>query len=85
MDKFKNINPNEFTLTAFIIGYILCQNLNTNEQNSLGNWFELLGQVLETTAAQNQLLQNNSNKTTNNVNIDTIKTAVDIMNKNLNN
>lgn len=78
MNIFKNINPNEFTLSAIVIGYILCENLNTNEQNALGNWFELLGQVLETSSAQRQLLQNNTVD-----NMETLKKAVDIINKNL--
>lgn len=41
------------TLTAFLIGYSLTDVLNSTEQNSVGNFFMLLGQTLCTNAAEN--------------------------------
>lgn len=41
------------TLTAFMIGYILIDNLNSNEQNALGNFFMLVGQTLSTSGSEN--------------------------------
>ncbi len=40
-----------------VLGFALLGNLDYNQQNSLGSWLELIGQVLESNAAQGQLLQ----------------------------
>lgn len=48
----------EFTLSAIIIGYLLIDEMTPAEQNSLGNWFMLIGQVLSTNSAQQQVLNN---------------------------
>lgn len=53
---------NTYTLSAIIIGYILLNDATPAEQNSLGNWFMLIGQVLCTNSAQQQVL-NNRNRT----------------------
>ena len=47
-----NLSPFEFTTTATILGYMLSLILTTSEQNSVGNWFELVGQILLTFNAQ---------------------------------
>lgn len=41
------------TLTAFLIGYILIDNLNSNEQSAIGNFFMLIGQTLCTSGSEN--------------------------------
>ena len=41
------------TLTAFLIGYMLIDNLNSNEQNAIGNFFMLIGQTLCTSGSEN--------------------------------
>ena len=94
MDFLSNINSNEFTISAFVIGYLLCDNLTPAKQNSIGNWFMLIGQVLATNASQQQVI-NNANKTSNSSNrhiindeindIDELKRAIDIINNKLNN
>lgn len=56
-----------YSSSAFIIGILLCDDLTPAEQNSLGNWFILVGQALCTNSAQQQLL-NNRNKTANEYN-----------------
>lgn len=93
--NLSNINANEFTTIAFIIGLLLCDNLTPAEQNSIGNWFMLVGQVLATNASQQQVI-NNKNNTSNNSNthivndnnlndINSLKKAVEIINNKLNN
>lgn len=52
-----NVDPHVFSLIAVGIAYALVGDLNVNEQNSLGNWFELLGQYMLTHAAQQQLMK----------------------------
>lgn len=41
------------TLTAFLIGYILIDHLDSNEQNAVGNFFMLIGQTLCTSGGEN--------------------------------
>ena len=50
-----------YTLSAIIIGYILLNDSTPAEQNSLGNWFMLIGQVLCSNSAQQQVLNNRNN------------------------
>lgn len=47
-----SLSPFEFTFLASVVGYVLAFNLTPNEQNALGNWFELVGQTLLTFSAQ---------------------------------
>ena len=61
MNLVPNINAKTFTLSAIIIGYILIDNATPAEQNSLGNWFMLIGQVLCTNSAQQQVINNRKN------------------------
>lgn len=60
-----------FTLSAVVVGFLLLQELDLNEQNDLGNWFLLLGQLLCTNAARLAILQENNptSTTTNNENM----------------
>lgn len=67
-DWFSTLNPYEFTFVATIIGGVIAPILNTSQQNSLGNFFEQIGQTLETISSQAQTniqyrqnTQNNSN------------------------
>ncbi len=66
-----NINPTTYNLLAVAIGIILVGDLNANEQNSLGNWFLLLGQYLATNASQQQLIESRIDN--NNININSKK------------
>ena len=47
-----SLSPIEFTTLGVITGYILTISLDVQAQNALGNWFELVGQVLLTASAQ---------------------------------
>ncbi len=66
-----NIHPTTYNLIAVFIGIALVGDLNANEQNSLGNWFMLLGQYLATNASQQQLIE--SRIENNNININSKK------------
>lgn len=46
------LSPTEFATIGFISSIILSELLNPDEQNSVGNFFVLVGQVLITTSAQ---------------------------------
>lgn len=66
------LNPFEFATLAYVIGVLLCDGLNANEQSSLGNFYNLLGEVMQTVGAQGQNL--NSSASTQNTRIeDTIQ------------
>lgn len=52
-----NIDPDTFSLIGVAVGAVLVGDLNVNEQNSVGNWLELVGQYMLTHAAQQQLLE----------------------------
>ena len=56
-----NIPPKVFTVSAALFGLLLTNDLNTNEQNALGNWLMLAAQVLCTNSAFMQL-QNGINQ-----------------------
>lgn len=55
--KLSDIPPALFTITAEILGVLISESLRLNQQNSVGNWFELVGQVIETYNGQQQLRQ----------------------------
>ena len=53
-----NMNPEAFTITAIIVGLLLEDDYTSDELNSIGNWLILVGQLVLTTAAQQQLINN---------------------------
>ena len=54
MSCLSNISPEQLTLIACLIGLILSQELDSNEQNILGNLLTETGQTLLTVGAQTQ-------------------------------
>ena len=54
-----SLSANELSLLAIGLGFLFSYNTTPNEQNSLGNFFELIGQLLLTLSAQNITLQPN--------------------------
>ena len=86
MEKiFFNIDPYSFTTSAFIIGIILVQQLSSEEQDSIGNWLQLIGLTMQTYASQFSTLDTNKNKSTENdtCNIETQKKAIKNIEKEL--
>lgn len=59
---FQDLNPHIFPLTAELVGHVLASNLPFNVQNAIGNWFELLGQIILTYNAQQQYFQGGPGK-----------------------
>ncbi len=88
MNFLPKVDAYSYTTSAFVIGLLLIDNLTPAEQNSVGNWFMLIGQVLATSASQQQVINNyNNTSNSNNQHIvnnnDAIKKAVEIINKNI--
>ena len=54
-----NLSPLEFASLGCIISIILIELLNANEQNTVGNFLELVGQVLLTSYAQASIVDPN--------------------------
>lgn len=50
-----DLPPDDFALIAAFLGVGIANKLDANEQNSIGNFFELLGQSILTISAQEQL------------------------------
>ena len=62
MNFMKKLPPKVSTLSAVAVGYILLDDSTYVEQNAIGNWFMLVGQILETNAAfLQQFNQQNQN------------------------
>ncbi len=60
-DNYKdlfNINPKYSTTAAFLIGLILIENMNSVEQNALGEWLILIGQTLITNSGFQIVIEN---------------------------
>ena len=54
---FQSLHPELFVIIGEILGAIMAGNLPFNLQNAIGNWFELLGQVILTYNSQQQYYQ----------------------------
>ena len=54
---FFSLSPVKFSLLASLLGVLLIDNLDLDQQNSLGNFLENVGQNLLTAAAQGQTVQ----------------------------
>ena len=52
VDLLLSMNEYELSILAFAIATILAPTITINQQNSLGNFFELIGQTLLTINAQ---------------------------------
>lgn len=68
------LDPYTFTGSALVIGLILVNELSPNEQDSVGNWLQLVGLVMQTYASQVTTLETN---TSNEVDIENLKSSID--------
>src|SRR5574344_1265258 len=69
MNRFPpDIDPKIYTLSATLIGFALIDDFTANEQNAIANWFLLIGQVLETNSAFQQVTEERIIGSTVNVN-----------------
>lgn len=57
---FFSLPPRQFSLLSSIIGILLIDNLELDQQNSLGNFIVSIGQAILTAAAQGQSLKSRS-------------------------
>ena len=57
-DFLFSFTGNEFAIISSIIGFVISQNLDIDEVNSLGNFFENIGQFMLAKAAQDQVIYN---------------------------
>lgn len=55
---FQNISPKTYTISAFVVANILIEDLSIDEQNTLGNWLDLVAQTIITNAGQEELIEN---------------------------
>lgn len=86
MNKLPQLNSKTFTLSAVVVGILLIGDLNPTEQNALGNWFELVGQILETNGSYTFNDQNGDNSNNNSSNdteqtINLLKKTINAMQK----
>lgn len=61
------LNPYEISTFAFVLGVVLSNGLNFNQLNSIGNFYELIGQTILTIQSQTQLQASNSSFQTINI------------------
>ena len=72
-NKLFNINPKYSTIFAFIIGYILIDELDVNEQNMLGEWIMLIAQTIVTNANSQNIIESRIKGNSININSKEIK------------
>lgn len=63
-----NIDPKISTISAVLIGMALINDFSAAEQNAIGNWFMTIGQVLENSAAWQQMIESRIQGSTININ-----------------
>lgn len=81
-----DINPYTFTGSAILIGFLLVNELPASEQPSVGNWLQLVGLVMQTYASQVDIYQgtdDNSSNSNENSDLESLKNAIDIIKKKL--
>ena len=71
MHSLFTLNPKVSTALFTFIGFILIDDLNTLEQNVVGNWLMLTAQVMITNASSQQLIEQYA--TGSNININSQK------------
>ena len=74
----------DFVVIGTISGILIAKNLTINEQNTMGNFFELVGQVLLTINAQEITLGNNNNCECSNSSIDDLNKKIEYLYNELN-
>lgn len=70
-----DVDPYTFTGSAIIIGLLLTQELSIEELDSVGNWLQLIGLIMQTYASQVATLES-SKESKNDIDIETLKKAI---------
>ena len=76
-----SLNPIEFTSSSFLIGLILGQTLNFNEQIAIGNFLIEIGQVLLTLNSQTNLRNQNNSYSNEEIDLSIYKTKSELNKK----
>ena len=75
-----NVGPYSFTTSAFLIGLLLVQELSIEEQDSIGNWLQLVGLIMQTYASQKVTLDaskiDNKDKSNDSSDIEKLKKTI---------
>lgn len=77
-----NIEPYSFTTSAFLIGILLIKELSNEEQDSVGNWLQLIGLTMQTYSSQYSTLNSTPEKDSSS-DIEVIKKAIKKINDEL--
>lgn len=56
---FFSMPPKQYALLSSLLGILFVENLDTDQQNSLGNFFVSVGSSMLAAAAQAQLIESN--------------------------
>lgn len=80
-----DVEPYTFTASAVIIGLLLTGELSPSEQDSFGNWLQLVGLVIQTYASQVSTLDSVKEDTIQKNEIDDIKETLRKLQKEIEN
>lgn len=72
-----SVSPRTFTSSAIFVAYLLMNDLTINEQNAIGDWLMLVGQVLQTNASQRQILDDRNKINQEDDSFNTLKEEID--------
>lgn len=73
MDDIFNINPKVSTAICVLIGYLIIEDFNANEQNVIGNWLMLISQLVITNAVSQSIIEQRCNGNILNLNSKEVK------------
>ncbi len=79
--SLNQIDPCTFTGSAVLIGLILAKELNDLEQDSVGNWLQLIGLTIQTYQSQQAVVDQKNN--TDQKDLDAVKRAIEKINEEL--
>ncbi|MGF7058467.1 hypothetical protein [Brassicibacter mesophilus] len=82
-DCLTSLPPQQFTGLATIIGFLIASRLTFDQQNSIGNFIELIGQVILTISAQGSTLQTGDNNNQVYEQLSLIKKQIELIEKQL--
>lgn len=83
---FFSLPPKQFALLSSLLGILLIDSLNTEQQNSLGNFIVNVGQSILTAASQGQVQESNhSQKDQIKVQLELLKKQISMIEKDLDN
>ncbi|MTI47826.1 hypothetical protein [Sporosalibacterium faouarense] len=82
-DCFFSLPSQNFTGLASVLGFIIASRLNSNQQNSFGNFLQLLGQTMLTISAQDSTLQSDDNNSQVAEQLELIKKQIEIIERQL--